>query len=252
MPPNMKTAERMEETANPAPRTGILMAPALAPGTSVNPAPTATDLGQFNQFAPDGSRLNLFADKAPPASHQQNPTFAVQPLPHQLSQIMPDQAESNQFADKARLIQALSHHARFILRRRRAGKIAHLPATVREQINLMLLNGLPCAAIIANLGQAGSGLNKDNLSRWRKAQHQDWLADRAWQEALALRPSAPQLVKDLARLLHETDAAGFHALMAQHPDAFNRICNLSARVQAAPANCSLPQTTSQSSPQTLA
>src|SRR5258708_33826767 len=73
-------------------------------------------------------------------------------------------------------------------RRRRAGKIAHLPQSVRDRINLMLRDGLTYAAIIASLGEAGKGLNKDNLSRWRKADHQDWLWEQHWLEATQNRP----------------------------------------------------------------
>src|SRR6266478_7720368 len=73
-------------------------------------------------------------------------------------------------------------------RRRRAGKIAHLPQAVRDKINVMLSDGLTYAEIIAKLGEAGRGLNKDNLSRWRKAQHQDWLWEQHWLEATDNRP----------------------------------------------------------------
>src|SRR5712691_1319531 len=72
--------------------------------------------------------------------------------------------------------------------RRRAGKIARLPQAARDQINLMLRDGLPYAEIVVRLGQAGTGLNKDNLSRWRKAGHQDWLWQQRWLAATATRP----------------------------------------------------------------
>jgi len=84
---------------------------------------------------------------------------------------------SHQFADKVSPVEACCRRAWFILHRRRAGKIAHLPESVREQINLMLSDGLPYAAIIARLGPAGKGLNKDNLSRWKKNGHQDWVKE---------------------------------------------------------------------------
>src|SRR5438093_10448591 len=62
-------------------------------------------------------------------------------------------------------------------KRRRRGKIAHLPEAVREQIHIMLDDGVPYRDIIARLGDAGKALNKDNLSRWRQHQHQDWLEE---------------------------------------------------------------------------
>src|SRR5690349_14405438 len=70
-------------------------------------------------------------------------------------------------------------------KRRRAGKISHLPEAVREQINLMIDDGLTYAQIIERLGDAGKTLNKDNLSRWRLHQHQDWLEERRFKELVA-------------------------------------------------------------------
>src|SRR5438067_460258 len=58
-------------------------------------------------------------------------------------------------------------------KRRRRGKIAHLPEPVREQIHLLLDDNLTYADIITRLGDAGKTLNKDNLSRWRQNDHQD-------------------------------------------------------------------------------
>ena len=93
---------------NPAHQPGTPVTPALAPVQSGSPAAVGNDLGQVNQFEPDRTSLNLFADKVPPAP-QQNPTVATEPLPHQLSQIKPNQAESNQFADKVRDLARLLH-----------------------------------------------------------------------------------------------------------------------------------------------
>jgi hypothetical protein len=60
----------------------------------------------------------------------------------------------------------------------RNGKIARLPEPVREQINLMLLDGLTYEAIIAKLGTDGKHLNYHNLKRWRQGGYQDWLLAR--------------------------------------------------------------------------
>jgi hypothetical protein len=91
----------------------------------------------------------------------------------------------------------------FRMSRRRAGKIAHLPEPIQEQINLMLEEGLTYKRIVAALADAVPGLNKDNLSRWRKAGHQDWLRDRLWRQAFHDQPHLADhplrhLIMDLA------------------------------------------------------
>ena len=61
------------------------------------------------------------------------------------------------------------------IRRRRTGKIARLPETVRAQINQMLDDGLLYATIIEKLGESGRGLNYHNLKHWRRGGYQDHL-----------------------------------------------------------------------------
>ena len=50
----------------------------------------------------------------------------------------------------------------------------------------MLDDGLPYADIVARLGDVGKSLNKDNLSRWRQHQHQDWLEEQFLKEAIVV------------------------------------------------------------------
>src|SRR6266567_9243009 len=50
---------------------------------------------------------------------------------------------------------------------RRNGKIARLPKTNRDMINKMLDDGLPYHVIIDELGEAGEGLNTQNLTNWK-------------------------------------------------------------------------------------
>ncbi|HEV2392894.1 MAG TPA: hypothetical protein VG146_11105 [Verrucomicrobiae bacterium] len=120
--------------------------------------------------------------------------------------------------------------ARFLLHRRRAGKIARLPQPIREQIDLMLRDGLTYAQIIAKLGPDAKHLNKDNLSRWRKAQHQDWLAHQSSLEAGGRPAHASPEVNNIAFLLHEFDSDTLRHRASHGPHAFNRIFNLSARL----------------------
>lgn len=70
------------------------------------------------------------------------------------------------------------------------GKIARLPARLREQVNQRLHDGQPQGVILPWLNalpevQAilrehfnGEDVSPDNLSAWRRGQHQRWLAER--------------------------------------------------------------------------
>jgi len=59
------------------------------------------------------------------------------------------------------------------LTRRRRGKIGHLAESVRHQINVMLEENLPYKEIIPRLGERCPAPDKNNLSRWPKADRQD-------------------------------------------------------------------------------
>ncbi|HET7871528.1 MAG TPA: hypothetical protein VFL42_03390 [Terriglobales bacterium] len=108
--------------------------------------------------------------------------------------------------NKQSIVQDLYRPLRFLLHRRRAGKIGNLPPALREQINSMLQDGVPYADIIATLGDNGKHLNKDNLSRWRKADHQDWLLEQIRLKATRALPEPSPEVKELTILLHDFDA----------------------------------------------
>src|SRR5690349_1253158 len=58
---------------------------------------------------------------------------------------------------------------------RRNGKIARLPKETRDMINRMLDDGLPYHVIIDELGEAGEGLNPQNLTNWKQGGYQDYL-----------------------------------------------------------------------------
>lgn len=59
---------------------------------------------------------------------------------------------------------------------RRIGKIARLPAEVREQVNLYIHQGWEYPRIIDWLDQSGHpGINSVNLTKWRQGGYEDWL-----------------------------------------------------------------------------
>jgi hypothetical protein len=62
---------------------------------------------------------------------------------------------------------------------RRNGKVARLPAELRNQINQMLDDGIPYKIIIERLGDAGKHINEDKISNWRLGGYQDYLKGQA-------------------------------------------------------------------------
>jgi hypothetical protein len=80
---------------------------------------------------------------------------------------------------------------------RRNGKVARLPADLRDQINRMLDDGLPYKLIIEKLGPAGQHLNEDNISNWRLGGYQDSL------KALAINDRARAQTEAAADLVRE-------------------------------------------------
>jgi len=57
--------------------------------------------------------------------------------------------------------------------RRRTSKIARLPWAMREEVNVMLRDGMMYKEIIRRIGEAGVKISKDNLITWRKTGHED-------------------------------------------------------------------------------
>ena len=82
---------------------------------------------------------------------------------------------------------------------RRNGKIARLPKATRDMINHMLDDGLPYPVIIDELGEAGEGLNSQNLTNWKKGGYQDYI------EAQEMIDRAKAQAEVAAEILRETE-----------------------------------------------
>jgi predicted metal-dependent peptidase len=100
---------------------------------------------------------------------------------------------------------------------RRNGKVARLPATLREQINRMLDDGLEYKTIIKNLGPAGQHLNEDNLTSWRKGGYQDYLR--------------AQIISDRAQVQTQAAADVLRETGRLDPDKLRRACGEIALLQ---------------------
>jgi len=94
----------------------------------------------------------------------------------------------------------------------RLGKIARLPRSIREQLNVRLddgvpgksllewLNGLPETRQVLQEQFAGKPISKQNLSKWRKGGYEEWLREREGDEVAAhLAEQEKNLAKATAR-----------------------------------------------------
>jgi hypothetical protein len=100
---------------------------------------------------------------------------------------------------------------------RRNGKIARLPKQTRDIINRMLDDGLPARVIIDELGEAGAGLNAQNLTNWVQGGYQDYLKA---QEAIARAKAQMEFATDLLAETGDVDPLTIH-----------RACDLVAGLQ---------------------
>ena len=91
--------------------------------------------------------------------------------------------------------------------RRQCSKIAKLPDAVREQLNLMLADGLGYEEVIERLGDAGSHLTKMDVSRWMHSGHQFWLKQAAWLDRVQVTFTAAKGMVDEGKAfsIHEAN-----------------------------------------------
>jgi hypothetical protein len=101
------------------------------------------------------------------------------------------------------------------------GKVARLPANIRNQLNEMLYDGFPAPDLIAWLDQQGHpGFNEMNISRWRERGYQAWLSAQE-------RHDHRDFLHELAQQSQSSDSAfhdaGIHLAQLQFFDALNRL-----------------------------
>lgn len=138
---------------------------------------------------------------------------------------------------------------------RRNGAVARLPKAVRDQINVMLLDGFTYAQIIEKIGEPGKNLAEDHIRSWKKGGYEDWLLDLERKEALrATREAALDLVNEKAgttvqnagraiaaaqlyELLLSFDPRTFANALANKPELYFRLINCLSRLSEGEAIC---------------
>jgi len=88
-------------------------------------------------------------------------------------------------------------------------KISRLPSDLRESLNKMLRQRITYAQILAKLGEHANGLNKSNLSRWKKTGYLLWLAEQQ------RRDDAQAQLQLLFDLVREKDNGKIHEATQQ-------------------------------------
>jgi hypothetical protein len=106
--------------------------------------------------------------------------------------------------------------------RHRRGNIARLPKPTRDQINQMLDDGYPYAAICQHLAQNGTDISEDSLGRWKKGGYQDYRRELRLLDQSRLRY---ELTLDLAR-----DLKGIDVYQAALKISAAQICDAVAEI----------------------
>jgi hypothetical protein len=135
------------------------------------------------------------------------------------------------------------------------GKVARLPKIIRDQLNQMILDGLPYVRIIEAIGEPANGLDVDHIRKWKRYGYQNWLLELQRNDNLRLaREYAQDVVEQKAgstlqeagrtivadqlyKVLQCFDPATFAEALQSKPHLYLRIVNAVARLSEGEAVC---------------
>ena len=101
------------------------------------------------------------------------------------------------------------------------GKIARLPANIRNELNEMLYDGTAYNKIVAWLEEQGHpGFNEMNISRWRERGYQAWFHAQERQDHREFLHDLADQAKPGDTAFHD---AGIHLAQLQFFEALNRL-----------------------------
>jgi hypothetical protein len=141
---------------------------------------------------------------------------------------------------------------------RRNGKVARLPKSVRDQINNLILDGVPYLDIIERLSPDTDGLTECNLSNWKAGGYLDWLRELQLAQAIQAKYELAQAIvarssddnaagqavlqtiaANLCEFLVETDPATLRESLLSDADKFTRFVNSMVRLAEGGIKCQL-------------
>jgi hypothetical protein len=139
--------------------------------------------------------------------------------------------------------------------RTRRGKVARLPKAVRDQINVMLLDGVPFAEILQKLGERAKDVTEHNITSWVAGGYKDWLRE---QQRLEETRVKQEVAMDLAcsdggskihegilqlaatrlsEMVRNLDYTDFEGLLRDDPSKLIQFLNALARISEAEIKC---------------
>ena len=132
------------------------------------------------------------------------------------------------------------------------GKIARLPKALRDQVNVMLRDGVAYSAIRRKLHKLGNpeadGISDQNFSNYKTAGHQRWLREQEWRDDMQqTRAEALEFIGSnddskleqvtlktaamrLYQLFKQFDAVTFSAAVEAKPEAYTRLFSVLPRI----------------------
>jgi hypothetical protein len=132
------------------------------------------------------------------------------------------------------------------------GKIARLPRTLRDQINVMIRDGVPFPAIRRKLQKLGNSevddISDQNFHNFKIAGHQRWLREQEWRDDMQqTRAEALEFIGSnddskleqvtlktaamrLYQLFKHFDAVTFSAAVEDKPEAYTRLFSALPRI----------------------
>jgi len=140
----------------------------------------------------------------------------------------------------------------------RRGKVARLPKKLRDQINFLILDGVPYLDIIQRLNLAAHGITDHNLTTWKSGGHRDFLRNLLITEAIQSKYELAQdiiersgdgneagqallhvMATNLCEFLADTDPTTLRESVLSDADKFTKFVNSMVRLAEGGIKCEL-------------
>jgi len=199
------------------------------------------------------SNLSAQLHDSPTPAPTADPVPLIALPPHSATS-QPGEDDPAESASESRTNNPTGNHPTATGKHRPTGKIARLPKEVRDALNSMLRDGdVSYQAILRKLRATWDtpelrSISDQNLSNWKNAGYQQWLAEQEWREEMQearddaikfpgaddgtrLEHAALKLASmRLFQLFKHLDATAFANLATQKPESFIRLFAMLPRI----------------------